>query len=60
MGSQQSSPTSGHCNYTDFLPESQPCVDEAGAIPVGPLLAQALEDALHDMDFEILEIPYSR
>src|ERR1041385_8163169 len=30
---------------------------EAGAIPVGPLFAQALEDALHDMDFEILEIP---
>lgn len=30
---------------------------EAGAIPVGPLFAQALEDALHDVDFEILEIP---
>lgn len=30
---------------------------EAGAIPVGPLFAQALEDALHDLDFEILEIP---
>ena len=30
---------------------------EAGAIPVGPLLAQALEDALYDVDFEILEIP---
>jgi len=30
---------------------------EAGAIPVGPLFAQALEDALYDMDFEILEIP---
>src|ERR1051325_9863029 len=30
---------------------------EAGAIPVGPLFAQALEDALHDKDFEILEIP---
>jgi carbon-monoxide dehydrogenase large subunit len=30
---------------------------EAGAIPVGPLFAQALEDALHDRDFEILEIP---
>lgn len=30
---------------------------EAGAIPVGPLFAQALEDALHDIDFEILEIP---
>ena len=28
-----------------------------GAIPVGPLFAQALEDALHDVDFEILEIP---
>ncbi len=30
---------------------------EAGAIPVAPLFAQALEDALHDVDFEILEIP---
>jgi aerobic carbon-monoxide dehydrogenase large subunit len=30
---------------------------EAGAIPVGPLFAQALEDALHDVDFEIVEIP---
>jgi CO/xanthine dehydrogenase Mo-binding subunit len=30
---------------------------EAGAIPVGPLFAQALEDALYDLDFEILEIP---
>jgi aerobic carbon-monoxide dehydrogenase large subunit len=30
---------------------------EAGAIPVGPLFAQALEDALSDMDLEILEIP---
>ncbi|HJS19996.1 MAG TPA: xanthine dehydrogenase family protein molybdopterin-binding subunit [Anaerolineales bacterium] len=30
---------------------------EAGAIPVGPLFAQALEDALHNIDFEILEIP---
>src|SRR5690349_5666096 len=30
---------------------------EAGAIPVGPLFAQALEDALHDVEFEILEIP---
>jgi len=29
----------------------------AGAIPVGPLFAQALEDALYDVDFEILEIP---
>ena len=30
---------------------------EAGAIPVGSLFAQALEDALYDKDFEILEIP---
>ena len=30
---------------------------EAGAIPVGPLFAQALEDAFYDVDFEILEIP---
>jgi carbon-monoxide dehydrogenase large subunit len=30
---------------------------EAGAIPVGPLFAQALEDALQDTGVEILEIP---
>jgi aerobic carbon-monoxide dehydrogenase large subunit len=30
---------------------------EAGAIPVGPLYAQALEDALYDRPLEILEIP---
>ncbi len=32
---------------------------EAGAIPVGPLFAQALEDALTDFNVEILEIPLS-
>ncbi len=32
---------------------------EAGAIPVGPLFAQAVEDALGDPGFEILEIPLS-
>jgi CO/xanthine dehydrogenase Mo-binding subunit len=32
---------------------------EAGAIPVGPLFAQAIEDALHDAGLEILEIPLS-
>lgn len=32
---------------------------EAGAIPVGPLFAQALEDALADTRVEILEIPLS-
>jgi len=32
---------------------------EAGAIPVGPLFAQAVEDALHDVPLEILEIPLS-
>jgi carbon-monoxide dehydrogenase large subunit len=32
---------------------------EAGAIPTGPLFAQAVEDALHDRDIEILEIPLS-
>ncbi|MBW7885388.1 MAG: xanthine dehydrogenase family protein molybdopterin-binding subunit [Caldilineaceae bacterium] len=32
---------------------------EAGAIPVGPLFAQAIEDALHDVHLEILEIPLS-
>ena len=30
---------------------------EAGAIPVAPLFAQTLEDALHDPGLEILEIP---
>ncbi len=32
---------------------------EAGAIPVGPLFAQAIENALYDVDLEILEIPLS-
>lgn len=32
---------------------------EAGAIPVGPLFAQAIEDALADTGVEILEIPLS-
>ncbi|MCL4863822.1 MAG: xanthine dehydrogenase family protein molybdopterin-binding subunit [Caldilineaceae bacterium] len=32
---------------------------EAGAIPVGPLFAQALEDALAEFGLEILEIPLS-
>lgn len=32
---------------------------EAGAIPVGPAFAQAIEDALADTDIEILEIPLS-
>ena len=32
---------------------------EAGAIPVGPLFAQAVEDALADSKLEILEIPLS-
>jgi len=32
---------------------------EAGAIPVGPLFAQAIEDALEDTLIEILEIPLS-
>ena len=32
---------------------------EAGAIPVGPLFAQALEDAFPDRELEILEIPIS-
>jgi CO/xanthine dehydrogenase Mo-binding subunit len=32
---------------------------EAGAIPVGPLFAQALEDALAEYRIEILEIPLS-
>ncbi|HSH01707.1 MAG TPA: xanthine dehydrogenase family protein molybdopterin-binding subunit [Anaerolineae bacterium] len=34
-------------------------VGEAGAIPVGPLFAQAIESALAKEDFEILEIPLS-
>jgi CO/xanthine dehydrogenase Mo-binding subunit len=32
---------------------------EAGAIPVGPLFAQAVEDALQQEGLEILEIPLS-
>ncbi|MEZ4682275.1 MAG: xanthine dehydrogenase family protein molybdopterin-binding subunit [Caldilineaceae bacterium] len=32
---------------------------EAGAIPVGPLFAQAIEDALTNVKLEILEIPLS-
>ena len=32
---------------------------EAGAIPVGPLFAQALEDALQSAGLEITEIPLS-
>ena len=32
---------------------------EAGAIPVGPLFAQAVEDALGERGFEVLEIPLS-
>jgi CO/xanthine dehydrogenase Mo-binding subunit len=32
---------------------------EAGAIPAGPLFAQAIEDALDIDGFEILEIPLS-
>lgn len=32
---------------------------EAGAIPVGPLFAQAIEDALDNPQLEILEIPLS-
>jgi carbon-monoxide dehydrogenase large subunit len=32
---------------------------EAGAIPTGPLFAQAVENALADYDLEILEIPLS-
>ena len=32
-------------------------VGEADAIPVSPLFAQALEDALRDVDFEVLCFP---
>ena len=32
---------------------------EAGAIPVGPLFAQAIEDALEETGIEILENPIS-
>jgi CO/xanthine dehydrogenase Mo-binding subunit len=34
-------------------------VGEAGTIPVPAVFAQALEDALHDYDLEILEMPMS-
>jgi CO/xanthine dehydrogenase Mo-binding subunit len=32
---------------------------EAGAIPVGPLFAQAVEDAFREAQLEVLEIPLS-
>jgi len=32
---------------------------EAGAIPVGALFAQAIEDAIYDSELEITEIPLS-
>ena len=34
-------------------------VGEAGAIPTGALFAQAVEDALSDLNVEILEMPLS-
>ncbi len=50
----------GHCETASPLnPLGVKGAGEAGAIPVGPLFAQAVEDALGDKHFEILEIPVS-
>ena len=50
----------GHCETPSPLnPLGVKGAGEAGAIPVGPLFAQAVEDALGDKRFEILEIPVS-
>ena len=59
-------PKAGDMPSFAFETRNVPCLNnplgvkgagEAGAIPVGPLFAQAFEDALHNLDFEILEIP---
>jgi CO/xanthine dehydrogenase Mo-binding subunit len=48
----------GHGETTSPLnPMGVKGAGEAGAIPVGPLFAQALEDALNIPGLEILEIP---
>ncbi len=50
----------GHCETPSPLnPLGVKGAGEAGAIPVGPLFAQAIEDALGHERFEILEIPVS-
>jgi len=42
-----------HPDHIFSLLNSMSVKDEAGVIPVGPLFAQALEDALHDVNFAI-------
>jgi aerobic carbon-monoxide dehydrogenase large subunit len=52
--------TSGHVETKSPLnPLGIKGAGEAGAIPVGPLFAQAVEDALPELNLEILEIPLS-
>jgi carbon-monoxide dehydrogenase large subunit len=50
----------GHHETTSPLnPLGTKGAGEAGTIPVPSVFAQALEDALHDYDLEILEMPMS-
>ena len=50
----------GHfCTPSPLNPLGIKGAGEAGAIPVGPLFAQAVENALHATGVEILEIPLS-
>jgi len=50
----------GHCEVPSPLnPMGVKGAGEAGAIPVGPLFCQAVEDALGGPGLEILEIPLS-
>ncbi|MFQ5737849.1 MAG: molybdopterin cofactor-binding domain-containing protein [Acidobacteriota bacterium] len=49
----------GHVETPSSNPLGVKGVGEAGAIPVGALFAQALEDAFFDRDLEIREIPLS-
>ncbi len=51
--------TSHHVTPSPLNPLGVKGAGEAGAIPVGPLFAQAVEDALARPGFEILEIPLS-
>ena len=51
--------TSHHVTPSPLNPLGVKGAGEAGAIPVGPLFAQAVENALARPGFEILEIPLS-
>ncbi len=51
--------SSHHVTPSPLNPLGVKGAGEAGAIPVGPLFAQAVEDALARPGFEILEIPLS-